>query len=149
MAIAFASILIAALVVVCIALTARWIVGSAARQAGASFRAADIITNESRVPAFWTRPLWLSIDRLRQKGASDCQIEQDGRAAKARLLDRLEVLIRFMQRVQVFEDEETRTIVLDRLRQAHSRWSEQSWQELLRRDDAAIAGGLLPPDTEE
>ena len=119
------------LVIALIQLTTRWALFRATRQIEHRFRAAEAIVNEGQVPEMWVRSFRQRIDKIRQSGGTDDDIERVGRQAHQHCLRQLDSLIRFLQDKDFFDSPETRSIVLKSLHQQRDKWATEGWQALI------------------
>jgi hypothetical protein len=81
--------------------------------------AAEELLNTGRVPAAWLRRT--------SPAAADAASFAPTPAEKRRLLRRLDELARQFQHAPVFEDDESRTVVLDGFKEIRDRWAVDDW----------------------
>lgn len=103
------------------------------------FQAAEFILEHHQAPEAWVKPpgLFSSILLFRNPLKSLPRIFQlsksknAAQAGKARVLSRLDELIAFYKTCPFFEDEETRSIMLQELATEREAWKKKSLEEIV------------------
>lgn len=119
-----AAILAAAvLVIVLIMLSSIAVMNIAMRQyVGKKHHALEILTNEQAVPSSWSRKYEAQLKTAKERGDSPERIDEIKRARRNDYSKRIRKLETYVQKTKLVQDEETRTILLDDLRQARMKW---------------------------
>jgi len=92
------------------------------RQVTAKHKAAEEIVNEGRVPRAWASKTRREIFLKRSNSKT-----QD--KTKKKMLKRLDNLIQYFRSSPLVKNEETRAILLDKLRQTRTSWEKEKWEE--------------------
>ncbi len=109
---------------------------------------ANLIVNEGRPPDSWVEPFRNRVEEafsgsrqgtLRRVSPADESLERIGEQTRKRCLKRLKELIKFMEKGQFYDNEQTRETVLKSLRSEYVRWASRSGIELLM--DESVESG--------
>lgn len=119
-----AAILAAAvIVIVLIMLSSIAVMNIAMRQyVGKKHHALEMLSNEQSVPSSWSRKYEAQLRSAKERGESTDRLEQIKLARRMDYTKRIRKLETYVQKTKLVQDEETRTILLDDLRQARMKW---------------------------
>ena len=79
------------------------------------------IVETGRVPAQWKKPFPRRLSQARGNTAREAAIRQQAQAA---YIQKLDVLIHYLEHSKLVDSEETRQVVLERLAQVRETWSK-------------------------
>jgi hypothetical protein len=100
------------------------------RHIGGRLDAIDEIVNEEQVPQAWLRPYRARADKLRASGAIDARIAKLSDAARKRCLVNIQELIRYVEDVNIADNEATKRYMLSELRKQEAAWQDEAeWQQ--------------------
>ena len=92
---------------------------------------AGYIANEEKLPEAWLQPFRERIDAIQRKDGSEKRIDRVGHKARQRCLRSLDNLIKFFEKREITDNEQTRQLMLTSLQQQQDWVANATWQELL------------------
>jgi hypothetical protein len=93
------------------------------------FRAGETIVN-GRIPDQW-------VAQINRRLASPRFLRRDVSGTEL-ALDKIDKLYRFYEQSPFFENEKTRDLLLEQLRETRERWAKMTWEELVSEYSAAF-----------
>lgn len=90
----------------------------------------DAITNQNRIPEHWSIRFEIKVKRLQRRGASQKKIAKVHQQANKDYTRKLDQLIQYAKKTRLVKDEETRIMLLNRLRkfrQQNGGWFNGAW----------------------
>ncbi len=110
----------------------RWLSSYVQHHIAGRLDAIDQIVNEERVPEAWLHSHRRRARRLRAAGATEQQLARLSRLARKQCLANIRELIRYVGDVKFTDNEETRRLMLQELRNQENRWQDDAvWSGLV------------------
>ena len=103
---------------------------SISRSVEQKHKAAEIIISTGKIPEMWIGEIGKRIRRLEKlaNGAEDRVVEQ--KKAKMAAVKRLNILKKYFRKSKFVQDDEARSILVDKLEKVKVLWEQRSWEEI-------------------
>jgi hypothetical protein len=108
--------------------TMLWTLNQARHQFENRFHAAETIVNLKQVPEDWISAYRQRIEKIKDRGGNQSEIESQGKKAQGFCLKQMKSLIKFLQNGNFYDDDDTRFMVMDTLQAQYNLWLKSSWE---------------------